>query len=127
MTTVHITLYQRNFINSWYYDVAPDAIAALAASLNNEYQSASVQVKYEGEQETEVQVGGYGDLLNAIRLRSTAPGTGQHCLGHMIGESRNCDLLEDIRRGVSKLAFAPETIMPDSAHRKVCHNCGCGC
>lgn len=127
MTTIQIALFQRNFSKDWRYDVNPELIAELAKTLDNEYQSASVQVIYDGEQDTAVQVAGYGDLLNAVKLRSSAPGTGQHCLGHIIGESRNCDLLEDIRRGVSKLAFAPETIVPDSVHRKVCHNCGCGC
>ncbi len=127
MTIIYVTLYQRDFTTTWTYSVDPVAIADLTKKLGEEYSSAAVQIDYQEVQDASVSVSGYGDLLNAVKLRSTAPGTSQYCLGHIIGESRNCDLLEDIRRGISKLAFAPETIIPDSAHRKVCHNCGCGC
>ncbi len=127
MTIIYVTLYQRDFTTTWTYSVDPVAIADLTKKLGEEYSSAAVQIDYQEVQDASVSVRGYGDLLNAVKLRSTAPGTSQYCLGHIIGESRNCDLLEDIRRGISKLAFAPETIIPDSAHRKVCHNCGCGC
>jgi hypothetical protein len=37
------------------------------------------------------------------------------------------NLAEDIRRAVSRVAFAPETVPPEDHNRKVCHNCGCGC
>ena len=84
-------------------------------------------MRFVGEEDVSVEIKGYGDLLNSIRLRSTEPGVGNPCLGHIIGESVDCDLLADIRRGVSRLAFAPDTIEPDAAHKKVCHNCGCGC
>ncbi len=127
MKEVKVVIYQRNFIKDWRYDFNPAAIKALVKELDQEYQSAKVRVVFGGEEDATVQVGGYGDILNAIRLRSTGPAAANHCLGHVLGESKNCDLLEDIRRGVSKLAFAPETIMPEEAHRKVCHNCGCGC
>ena len=127
MTTIYVTLYQRDFTTTWNYSVDPAAIADLTKKLGEEYRSAAVQIDYQEVQDASVTVSGYGDLLNAVKLRSTAPGTSQYCLGHIIGESCNCDLLEDIRRGISKLAFAPETIVPDSVHRKVCHNCGCGC
>ena len=40
---------------------------------------------------------------------------------------RYCDLFEDIRRGVSRVAFAPEMIEPEGENKAVCHNCGCGC
>ena len=49
------------------------------------------------------------------------------CLGHVIGASPNRDLLEDIRRGVNRVAFAPETVEPEGSSKIVCHNCGCGC
>ena len=49
------------------------------------------------------------------------------CLGHIIGASPNRDLLEDVRRGVNRVAFAPETIEPEGSSKVVCHNCGCGC
>ena len=69
----------------------------------------------------------YGDLLTTVRLRSPRDHIGNLCLGHVIGQSANCDLFEDIRRGVSRIAFAPETIEPEGSNKVVCHNCGCGC
>ncbi len=127
MKEIEVVIYQRHFIKAWQYEFNPAAIKNLVQQLDQEYQSAQVRVSFGGEEKTSVQVGGYSDILNAIRLRTTGPGAVNHCLGHILGESKNCDLLEDIRRGISKLAFAPETIMPEEAHRKVCHNCGCGC
>ena len=77
--------------------------------------------------ERRIEARGYGDLLNAVRIRSSKPGLGNLCLGHVIGCSAHLDLLEDIRRGVRRIAFAPETIEPDGSDKVVCHNCGCGC
>ena len=85
------------------------------------YELASV------EEETEIQVRGYGDLLNSIRLRYAAHGFPNTCLGHVIGCSPNRDLAADIRRGINRLLFAPETIEPQGSDKVVCHNCGCGC
>jgi len=124
---ITIALYQRNFISDWRYDLSAQSIAQLAEELNTELQSAGVGVRFSQEETISVDVQGYGDILNAIRLRSSESGRGNPCLGHIIGESKECNLLDDIRRGVSRLAFAAETIVPEDAHRKVCHNCGCGC
>ena len=124
---ITITLYRRDFIKDWRYEIAVDAIATLADEINAELDAAGVNVRFIGEQDTSVEVKGYGDILNSIRLRSSEIGVGNPCLGHIIGESPGCDLLADIKRGVKRLAFAPETIMPDAEHRKTCHNCGCGC
>jgi hypothetical protein len=79
------------------------------------------------EEEIVLEVKGYNDLLNTVRLRSPQDGIGNLCLGHIIGASPNRDLLEDIRRGVNRVAFAPETIEPEGSNKIVCHNCGCGC
>ncbi len=124
---ITLTLYQRQFIGNWHYDLDATTVSSLAEQLDGELRTAGVNVRFQEEQELAVQVQGYGDILNAVKLRSTEAGTGNHCLGHIIGESKDCNLLDDIRRGVNRLAFAAETIVPDSAHRKVCHNCGCGC
>ena len=72
-------------------------------------------------------INSYGDILNAVRLQSPADGILNLCLGHVIGASPNCNLAEDLERGISRVAFAPETIQPEDHNRKVCHNCGCGC
>lgn len=124
---ITIALYQRHFISDWHYDLDAEKISQLATELNSELQPAGVSVRFTAEKALSVEVKGYGDILNSVRLRSSEPGTGNPCLGHIIGESKECNLLDDIRRGVSRLAFAAETIVPEDAHRKVCHNCGCGC
>ncbi|WP_029910038.1 hypothetical protein [Pelobacter seleniigenes] len=124
---ITIILYRRNFTSAWRYAICSEELAALATELDAEFRLAGVGVSFAGEAETGVDVRGYGDLLNAVRLRSSEPGSGTPCLGHIIGASTDCELLADIRKGVSRLAFAPETIRPEDAHRKVCHNCGCGC
>ena len=124
---ITIALYRRDFIKDWRYEVNPDSLVALADEINSELGPAGVSVRFAGEEDVSVEVKGYGDILNSIRLRSSEKGVGNPCLGHVIGESPDCDLLADIRRGVKRLAFAPETIVPDAEHRKTCHNCGCGC
>ncbi|PLX80373.1 MAG: hypothetical protein C0615_01220 [Desulfuromonas sp.] len=124
---ITITLCRINFIKEWRYDVDPEQIAALAGELDAEYASIGVNVRFDGEIDHTVEVRGYGDLLNSIRLRSSEAGVGNPCLGHVIGESKECNFLDDIKRGVSRIAFAPEMIEPDGAFKKVCHNCGCGC
>ena len=124
---ITITLCRINFIKEWRYDVDPEQIAALTGELDAEYASIGVNVRFDGEIDHTVEVRGYGDLLNSIRLRSSEAGVGNPCLGHVIGESKECNFLDDIKRGVSRIAFAPEMIEPDGAFKKVCHNCGCGC
>ena len=124
---ITITLYKWNFIKDWTYDIQSSSIQTLAEDINVDLASAGVNVRFTGEEDVHIDVKGYGDILNSIRLRSSESGVGHPCLGHIIGESADCDLLADIKRGVNRLAFAPETIMPDSEHRKTCHNCGCGC
>ena len=79
------------------------------------------------EEATEICVRGYGDLLNSIRLRYPPHGFANACLGHVIGCSAKLDLAADIRRGINRLLFAPETIEPLGSDKVVCHNCGCGC
>jgi len=97
------------------------------ASISAEYKKYGITLNYIDEPEKVMEVRGYGDLLNTVRLRTNDGTLGSPCLGHVIGESENCDLLEDLRRGLSRVAFAPETIEPDGASKRICHNCGCGC
>ncbi len=74
-----------------------------------------------------IEVKSYADLLNSVRIASPSDGISNVCVGHVIGKSPHLDPLEDIRRAVNRIAFAPETVAPDDENRKVCHNCGCGC
>lgn len=124
---ITIILYRRDFVGAWHYNIDLATLADFAAQLDREFQTAGVRVCFQPDESFSVKVSGYGDLLNAVRLRSSEPGTGTPCLGHIIGQSKECKLLDDIRRAVSRLAFAAETIAPDDAHRRICHNCGCGC
>lgn len=97
------------------------------AEISKKYKKYDISVCYIEEPDNILEVRGYADLLNTVRLRTNDGMLGNPCLGHVIGQSQNCDLLEDIQRGISRVAFAPETIEPDGSSKRVCHNCGCGC
>ena len=111
----------------WRPEIEMDAVAPFVVALHEELKKLDITVNYLDDLESELEVRGYADLLNTIRLRSPKDHIGNLCLGHIIGQSANCDLLEDIRRGVSRVAFAPEMIEPEGSNKVVCHNCGCGC
>ncbi len=126
--SVSIVVYNRNFLRpDWRQDLDVIAIERLAVELNIEFQQFGWQVNFLHDSSYSVDVSGYGDLLNAVRLRATGSSHGNPCLGHVIGASTSCDPLADIKRGINRLVFAPETIEPESTYKKVCHNCGCGC
>ncbi|PLY04853.1 MAG: hypothetical protein C0624_05260 [Desulfuromonas sp.] len=125
---ITLCLYQVNFVrDDWCYPLDPAKLADEAASLNDLLGSCGFELSFTTEDAHTIEVSGYSDLLNAVRIRSQRPGLGNVCLGHVIGCSQNLDLLEDIRRGVKRVAFAPETIEPEGSDKVVCHNCGCGC
>jgi len=111
----------------WHPPVLEQEIRDFIAGLAADYERYGISVTYNEELDRVLEVKGYGDLLNTVRLRTNDSSLGSPCLGHVIGQSEHCDLLEDIRRGISRIAFAPETIEPDGSSKKVCHNCGCGC
>ena len=111
----------------WSPDANISAVSKFISSLHNDLNTLGITVSYIEELDNVLEVSGYGDLLNIIRLRSPKDNIGNLCLGHVIGQSADCDFLEDIRRGVSRIAFAPEMIEPEGSNKIVCHNCGCGC
>ena len=113
--------------DEWSPDTDPNIVEGFIADLDGELRPLDISVSYLDESENVLEVRGYGDLLNTIRMRSPKDHIGNLCLGHIIGQSVNCDFLEDIRRGVSRIAFAPEMIEPEGDNKVVCHNCGCGC
>jgi hypothetical protein len=130
MTKKEITVvrYSYRLVNSeWAPKADLDALKGFVESLHEDLYSLGITVNYLDESDKELEVKGYADLLNIIRLRSPKDHIGNLCLGHIIGQSDNCDLFEDIRRGVSRIAFAPEMIEPEGSNKVVCHNCGCGC
>jgi len=104
-----------------------DEVRAFLERQREELAPLGIRLKVEREPSRQIDINGYGDLLNAVRLRSSRDGLGNPCLGHIIGVSPGCDFLADLKRGIGRIAFAPEMIAPDSEYRKVCHNCGCGC
>lgn len=111
----------------WKPSDDPDQLEEFLIGLNGEFSRLGISVRFCDETNHILDVKGYGDLLNTIRLRSPKDSIGNLCLGHIIGQSANCNLFEDIRRGVSRVAFAPEMIEPEGENKAVCHNCGCGC
>ncbi len=125
---ITVVLYGYNLTsNIWSPDIDIEGLEAFIETLNNDLNSLGISVTYLKEPETILEVNGYVDLLNIVRLRSPKDHIGNLCLGHIIGQSENCDFFEDIRRGVSRIAFAPEMIEPEGSNKVVCHNCGCGC
>ena len=111
----------------WRPEFDENALPSLVDELSTRLEPMGVTVSVVAEPQNALEVTGYGDLLNTIRLLSPKDHIGNLCLGHVIGQSRDCNLVEDVRRGVTRVAFAPETIEPEGSHKVVCHNCGCGC
>jgi len=125
---ITVVLYGYNLTNKeWSPDINIKGLDVFVASLHHDLNSLGITVSYLNEPEKILEVNGYGDLLNIVRLRSPKDHISNLCLGHIIGQSENCDFFEDIRRGVSRIAFAPEMIEPEGSNKVVCHNCGCGC
>lgn len=112
---------------AWRIPLPDEARSACIEGLQREYEPFGIAVTSLEEPEIIHDVNGYGDFMNTVRLRSPKDHISNLCLGHVIGQSANCDLAEDIRRAVSRIAFAPEMIEPEGSSKIVCHNCGCGC
>jgi len=123
-----ITVYRQNHIrNNWQVDLDGDAFRGFVQELTGELSVYGVVIDSSYNDAVTVNVNSYADLLNVVRISSPSDGFINKCIGHIIGQSQNLNLFEDIRRAVNRVAFAPETIQPDESNRKVCHNCGCGC
>ncbi len=103
-----------------------NAVDALLDQMATELKGLNIEL-LRCDDATELPVRGYADILNSIRLRYPAGGFANTCLGHIIGCSTDCDLVTDLRRGINRVLFAPETIEPQGSDKIVCHNCGCGC
>lgn len=125
---ITVVFYNRRYPRSdWSLDLDEEALAAFFGRLVDEFAPLGIRIAYLKDENLSFDIYGYGDFLNSIRIRSLCDGIGNLCLGHVIGASPNRDPLEDIRRGISRVAFAPETIEPEGSDKIVCHNCGCGC
>jgi hypothetical protein len=125
---ITVVFYGRRFVRGdWRYDVDEAAVAEFFAGLEPEFQRYGIELTWQTDESIALEIRGYGDLLNTVRLRAPGDGIGNLCLGHVIGASANTNFIEDLRRGINRIAFAPETIAPEEHNRRVCHNCGCGC
>jgi len=128
MRRITVAFYRRRGrIPGWLDPVDLHQLQPYFAALKSEFAPFGIVVDWVEDDSLELEIKGYGDLLNSIRLRAPQDGVGNLCLGHIIGPSRELDLLQDIRRGINRIAFAPETIEPEGSDKVVCHNCGCGC
>ena len=125
---ISLILYKQNHLRpDWNVDLASPDYCRFFGELTRELSSCDVLLSLADNPEFTIDINSYGDLLNAVRISSPEDGFTNICLGHVIGVSPNLNLAEDIRRGVNRIAFAPETVPPEDHNRKVCHNCGCGC
>jgi len=128
MKEVTVVFYRREFKDDkWRNAVDEQGLDALFERLGKDLASVGVRLLRAEDPDMVMEIKGYGDLLNSVRIRSPKDGVGNMCLGHVIGQSAHLNLVEDIERGVNRAAFAPETIEPEGSDKVVCHNCGCGC
>jgi len=118
---------RKNSNPEWEKVLSGDIFDGFVAELARELGEYGIELTRLDDDAQVIDVKSYADLLNAVRIGSPADGITNVCVGHVIGKSQNLDPQEDIRRAVNRIAFAPETVPPDSEYRKVCHNCGCGC
>jgi hypothetical protein len=123
-----LTLYRQNHVRpNWRVDLAGCEYELFFIELADILRQFDIELEIAKNDEVTIDVNSYADLLNAIRISSPADGFANICIGHVIGKSPRLDLMEDIKRGINRVAFAPETIPPEDHNRRVCHNCGCGC
>lgn len=125
---ITVVLYGRRHVRAdWSFELDEQALDGMLCALAVELAPFGITLRLAKEEDVVLEIKGYGDLLNTVRIRSPHDAIGNLCLGHIIGSSPDRDLLADIRRGVNRVAFAPETIEPEGGNKIVCHNCGCGC
>jgi hypothetical protein len=123
-----VTFYGQNHVRpDWRIDIHGSAFGSFLSELAQELASYGIELSRADNYTVTIDINSYADLLNAVRISSPADGFASLCVGHIIDKSRNLDLMEDIKRAVDRVAFAPETIPPEDHNRRVCHNCGCGC
>jgi len=128
MQTITVAFYKRLLVRQdWEYPIDEQQLALVVQELNTDLNRFNIQVHHVQDDVVAMEIRGYGDLLNSIRIRAPHAGFGNLCLGHIIGASPGRDLYADIKRGINRIAFAPETIEPEGSDKVVCHNCGCCC
>jgi sugar phosphate isomerase/epimerase len=125
---ISLTFYRQNHLRpDWRVDLDSPEYRQSFGEMTEELDRCGVTLTLTENFEFIIDINSYADLLNSVRITSHDDGFASICIGHVIGQSQNLNLVEDIRRAVNRIAFAPETVPPDDHNRKVCHNCGCGC
>ena len=68
---ITVVLYGYNLTNSeWSPDLNPERLDVFVNKLHQDLNTLGITVTYQEDLATVLEVGGYGDLLNTIRLRS---------------------------------------------------------
>jgi hypothetical protein len=125
---MRLTCYEQKHLRpEWEHALSGMAFDLFFAELAQDLERFGIVLEHVEGGGPVIEVKSYADLLNAVRIASPSDGISNVCVGHVIGKSPHLDPMEDIKRAVNRIAFAPETIPPDDENRKVCHNCGCGC
>ncbi len=123
-----VTFYRQNHVRpDWRIDTDSPHFELFFIELAEDLSRFGIELTRMNNDDITIDINSYADVLNAVRIASPADGFSGLCVGHIIGKSPNLDLMEDIKRAVNRVAFAPETIPPEDHNRRVCHNCGCGC
>ncbi len=123
-----VTFYRQNHVRpDWRCDISTPGFELFFIELAEDLARFGIELTRMNNDEITIDINSYADVLNAVRIASPSDGFSSLCVGHVIGKSPNLDLMEDIKRAVNRVAFAPETIVPEDQNRRVCHNCGCGC
>lgn len=128
MKSIIVTILGQNYQRqNWSFDFNDAAFLTFFQTLTVELGQLGIDLKLVLNPELVITVDSYADLLNCVKVSSPQDSHHNQCVGHIIGKSARLDIMEDMARAIRRIAFAPETIEPDSTFRKVCHNCGCGC
>ena len=123
-----IIIHEQKYLrNDWYFDFDGQRFQDFLAEIILELERLGVLLTVVRNRDAVISINSYADLLNVVKISSPQDGHSNQCVGHVIGKSKQLDILDDIGTAVRRVAFAPETIAPSSEFRKVCHNCGCGC
>lgn len=123
-----VTFYRQNHVRKdWAVDPTSNRFDLFLIELADDLGRFGIDLDWTHTDAMTIDINSYADVLNAVRISSPADGFANVCVGHVIDKSPNLDLMEDIKRAVNRVAFAPETIAPEDGNRRVCHNCGCGC
>lgn len=128
MKQITLTCYEQNHVRKdWQVNLNDAGFEMFFIELADDLARFNIELVRTENSEHVIDINSYADLLNSVRIASPSDGFSSMCIGHIIGKSPNRDLKEDIKRAVNRIAFAPETVIPEDHNRKVCHNCGCGC